>query len=275
MELTVIRTIARREFRDALKNRWLLLLAGGLAVLAIALSRAGLATTGYAGLGGFGRTAASLINALVLFVPLLGIMMGAQSIVGERERGTLVYLLAQPVTRDEVFVGKACGLALSLMTALAAGFGVAALALASAGGGHAAAYLSLATHTALLALVSLGIGLLISCRARRTSSALGAALVTWLGLAFAGDLGLIGWAITFHPAPSRLLPLLLANPLQLFKLGAIYGLRSTLDPLGSVGQYAAYRFGATLPWLLLGLLLVWSAATFGIARALFRRRGVV
>jgi Cu-processing system permease protein len=67
--------------------------------------------------------------------------------------------------------------------------------------------------------------------------------------------------------------MLLINPLQVFKLAAIYNLRATLDTLGAVGQYALYRFGDGLPLLLLGLLAGWIVLSFGAAFALFNRRG--
>src|SRR3990172_849694 len=141
MEPKLLWAIGQRELREALKNKWLWFYAAGFAGLAFALSRAGLASAGYAGLGGFGRTAASLINALLLFVPLMGLSVGAGALAGDRERGTLLYLLAQPVSRAEVFFGKALGAALALAAALALGFGLAALGLASFGGGEVTAYL--------------------------------------------------------------------------------------------------------------------------------------
>jgi hypothetical protein len=84
---------------------------------------------------------------------------------------------------------------------------------------------------------------------------------------------MIGFALSFRPTPATLLGTLLISPLQLFKLGAIYSLRATLDTLGPVGQYAVYLFGDGLQLLLLGLLLAWVLVTFGLAFALFNRRG--
>jgi Cu-processing system permease protein len=273
MELTLLWTIAQRELREALRNKWLGFYAIGFAVLAFALSQAGLASAGYAGLGGFGRTAASLINALLLFVPLLGLSVGAVTLAGDRERGTLLYLLAQPVNRAEVFFGKACGAALAVVVALALGFGLAGLALSSNGAGNATAYLALAGYTLLLAMVSLGIGFIISVLTRKAATALGAALLVWLALVFFGDMGIIGATLTLRPTPETLLWMLLLNPLQIFKLGAIYSLRSTLDSLGAVGQYALYQYGTATPYLLLGLLGVWMVIGFGAAFAVFSRRG--
>ncbi len=273
MELSILFPIAQHELREALKNKWLWFYAVGFAVLALALSQAGLASAGYAGLGGFGRTAASLVNALLLFVPLMGLSVGAGALAGDRERGTLLYLLAQPVSRAEVFWGKALGASLALVTALGLGFGLAGLGLATTGGGEAAAYFGLSGYALLLALASLGLGFIISALTRKSATAAGAALVAWLALVFLGDLGLVGAVLAFRPTPAVLLGLLLINPLQVFKLGAIYSLRATLDTLGAAGQYALYHFGATLPLLLIGVLLAWVGLSFGLAFAIFNRRG--
>lgn len=273
MELALVWTIAQRELREALRNKWLWFYAAGFAVLAYALSQAGLASAGYAGLGGFGRTAASLVNALLLFVPLIGLSVGAGTLAADRERGTLIYLLAQPVSRAEVFFGKALGAAMAMLAALGLGFGIAGFGLASAGGGDPAAYLRLAGYTLLFALATLGLGFVISALTRKSSTASGASLLLWLGLVFVGDLGLIGATLALRPTPATLLGMLLINPLQVFKLSAIYSLRATLDTLGPVGQYAAYRFGEALPLLLGGLLVVWIVASFGSAFSLFNRVG--
>lgn len=275
MEVNLLWVIARRELREALRNKWLAFYALSFAALAFALSSASLAASGYAGLGGFGRTAASLVNALLLFTPLLGLSVGATALAGDRERGTLLYLLAQPVNRAEVFFGKALGAALAVAAALGVGFGLAGLALGARAGGDASAFAALAGYTLLLALVSLGLGFLISALTRKAATALGAALIAWLVLVFFSDLGVVGATLTLRPTPATLLGMLVANPLQAFKLGAIYSLRATLDTLGAVGQYAVYRFGALLPGLLAGLLGAWIALTFGAAFAVFARRGDV
>lgn len=274
MELALTWTIARRELREALRNKWLWFYAFGFGALAFGLAQAGMSTAGYAGLGGFGRTAASLVNALLLFVPLIGITVGAGVIAGERERGTLLYLLAQPVNRAEIFFGKAFGAALAVIAALALGFGLAGLGLAN-DGGDPAAFLALVGFAVLLAVASLGIGFVISALTQKAATASGAAMIVWLALVFIGDLGLIGATIAFRPSPSGMLALLLANPLQIFKLGAIYSLRSTLDTLGAAGQFAMLEFGHALPFVLVALLLGWTALSFALAYGFFARKGDV
>jgi Cu-processing system permease protein len=273
MELALLWTIARRELREALHNKWLWFFAVGLAGLGLALSQAGMAAAGYAGLGGFGRTAASLVNALLLFVPLIGLIVGAATVAGDRERGALLYLLAQPVSRSEVFFGKALGAALAVIAALGLGFGLAGFGLAFSGDTNAAAYLAMAGSVLLLALACLGLGFVISTLTRKAATASGAALILWLVLVFLGDLGLVGATLSLRPTPAALLGMLLANPLQVFKLAAIYNLHSALDVLGPVGQYAVYHYGERLPFVLTGLLLGWIVLTFGLAYFLFTRKG--
>jgi Cu-processing system permease protein len=272
MELTHLLLIAGRELREALRNRWMWLYALAFAGLALALSQAGLAAAGYAGLGGFGRTAASLVNALLLFVPLMALSVGASALAGDRERGTLLFLLAQPVTRAEVFWGKVMGAALALTAALALGFGAAGLALAAGGSAGVSAYARLAGFTLLLALACLGLGFVISSLTRKSATAAGGAILVWLGLVFFSDLGLAGLTLVLRPAPRALLAMLMGNPLQVFKLGAIHSLHATLDTLGAVGQFALYRFGDGLPWVLVVVLAAWSAITFTVAFKLFERK---
>ncbi len=272
MNPSVVWTIARRELREALRHKWLWAYVIGFAGLATALSGTSLAAAGYAGLGGFGRTAASLVNALLLFVPLLGLSIGAGSVAGDRERGTLLYLLSQPVSRGEVLAGKAVGAGLALMLAVVLGFTLAAAALALGAGGDPGAFLALTAYTLLLGWAMLGIGFVVSVSSKRSASAFGVGLLIWLGFVFLSDLGVIGVTLAFKPTPAMLLAALVANPLQAFKLGAIFSLQSSLDVLGAVGQYATRQIGTGLPFALAGLLVAWAAGAFGTAYVLFTRR---
>ena len=128
MSPTNVLILLQKELRDGLRNRWLWLFAVALGVLALALGGLALSQTG--GVLGFSRTVAGLVNLTLLLVPLLGLALGAQSVAGERERHILPYLLAQPLSRAELLLGKYLGLVLALGAALGLGFGAAGLALA-------------------------------------------------------------------------------------------------------------------------------------------------
>ena len=101
--------LTQKELRDARRNRWFLLYAIAFAGLSLALAWLALSGAGNYGLAGFGRTSASLINLVLLIVPLMGLTLGALSLAGEREKGTLLYLLAQPINQLELLLGKFTG----------------------------------------------------------------------------------------------------------------------------------------------------------------------
>lgn len=276
LEPRIVLHLARKEFRDAARNRWLLLYAVAFGGLSLALAWMTLAGAGRYGVAGFGRTAATLINLVLLIVPLMGLTLGAQSVAGEREQGTLAYLASQPVSRAELLLGKFAGLALALLAALGAGFGTTAVVIAGYGSRTGApAFLALVGLACLLALVSLSLGFLISTLVRQTSTATGIALFFWLFLVFFGDLGLLGTALVLRLAPGELLALTLINPLQQFKIAAVLGLRGTLEPLGPSGLYAVRTLGRALAPALVGLLGLWAVVPLTLALTRFRRQGVI
>lgn len=268
--------LTQKEWRDARHNRWFVLYAIAFAALSLALAWLSLAGMGNYGLAGFGRTGASLINLILLIVPLMGLTLGALSLAGERERGTLIYLLAQPISQPELLLGKFFGLAIALMAALGLGFGLTAMMIvAYSGAAEAGAYLTLTGLAFLLALVSLSLGFLISAAVQRSATAVGLALFLWLLLVFFGDLGLMGTAVVMRLSVSQLFALALLNPLQLFKIAAILDIRSSLDVLGPAGAYALRTFGEQLLPMLVGLLLLWVALPLAFTSQLFKRRGVL
>jgi Cu-processing system permease protein len=264
-----------KELQDTRRSRWFLLLAVVFAGLALALSLLGMSALGAIGGAGFGRTTASLLNLVMLIVPLMGLLMGALSVAGEREHGTLQTLLAQPVLLEEVLLGKFLGLAAALLGTILAGFGLAALVIArQSGSPQVGGYLVLVGYTALFGLGCLSVGFLISAVARRTASAVGIALFAWLSSVFLGDLGLIGTSVVLQLSPRSLLWLSLANPAQVFKLAVLQGIQRNLESLGPGGLYATEVLGGYLPMTLTGLLVLWAIVPFAVAVLFLRNRGV-
>lgn len=274
MSVKTISTLAGYELRASLRNRWFLLYALAFALLAVTLSTLSLTGAGMFGFAGFGRTAASLINLVLLIVPLMGLTIGAQSLAAERETGTLAYLLAQPVSRAEVLWGKFIGLGMALLAALLLGFGLSAAIIGWRGGMvEAGQYVVLVGFSLLLALVTLSIGIFLSAWSRTSALAVGLAIFTWLGLVFAGDLGLMGTAVAMKVKIETLFALALLNPLQVFKVAAVNSLRASLEILGPAGIYATRTYGDALTLLLIGVLLLWVLLALGTAYVRFRAEG--
>lgn len=274
MNTKTIATLAGYELHASLRNRWFALYAAAFALLAVALSSLSLSGAGMFGFAGFGRTAASLINLVLLIVPLMGLTVGAQSLAGERERGTLAYLLAQPVSRVEVLLGKLLGLGGALLAALLLGFGLSAAVIAWQGGAvESGRYVVLVLLSLLLALASLSLGIFISAWSRSGALAVGLALFVWLLLVFVGDLGLMGTAVAMKLHISTLFNLTLLNPLQVFKIATVNSLRASLEILGPAGIYATRTYGPVLNALLVAVLVGWVALPMAGAYVRFRLEG--
>lgn len=265
-----IQAITGKELRDALRNRWFIVFTVAFAGLALALSSliqpGGLRQS----VMSYSRTSASLINLVLLFVPLIGLTLGSANLSGDRETGALAYLLAQPVSRVEVLLGKYLGMAGALFATLTLGFGLAGMALALQGSiNDAGSYLLTVLLAYLLALAMLSLGFLMSTLAQKTAAALGGALFLWLFLVFIGDLGIMGTAVTMQLPIGTVFMIAVINPLQMFKIASILTIQANLEVLGPAGLYATDQFGGLLlPFLLAGLLL-WILLPLLGAAALF------
>lgn len=276
MDFETVFILIQKELRDALRNRWFILYTLAFGILSMGLAWFAVSGAGSFGVAGFGRTTAGLINLILLIVPLMGLTLGALSLAGERENGTLAYLLAQPISGAELLLGKFVGLALALVAALVIGFGLTGVLMVVVGsGGDFGIYLTLLGLSLLLALASLSLGLLISAAVKRASTAVGLALFAWLILVYFGDLGLMGTSIVMKLKVGQLFSLALANPLQVFKIAAVLDLRDNLEVLGPAGLYAFRTYGAALWPLLISLLLVWAVLPFLLATLVFKKRGVL
>ena len=261
-----------KEVRDSLRNKWFILYTVAFVVLSIGLAYMSQVGTGYAGLAGFGKTAASLVNLTLLVVPLMGITMGALSLAAERDRGMLAYVLAQPVTRTEVFLAKFLGQSIAFAATIAIGFGVSAALLSRHGSANGSLFLWLAGLSILLALSMLAIGMLIGTLVRRPGAAIGVSIFVWLCVTLLGDLGMMGASTLLELQVDQMLFMSFANPTQVFKLACIASFDSTLDLLGPAGLYAVQTIGKWLFPLLVGLLVFWILVPAAVAWGVFVRR---
>lgn len=255
-----IAPLVRKELRDAIGNRWLLGYAGILAALGLAAAATGIESSSGLGLQAFGRTTATLMNLCLLLAPLVAVLMGAASIAGERERGTLENLLAQPLSRTQLLLAKHVGLLASLVAATAAGFLPAGLLIAGhAGPGVIAHYLLFPAIASLVGAAMAGLGMLISVSSRSASQSQGMAVFAWFAFVLLYDLVLMG-SLAFSGMPVEVLGgALAANPVDAARVLGVLALEPDLYLLGPAGAFLTARFsraGAAL--LLLSALLVWT-----------------
>lgn len=265
--------IFKKELHDAVQGRWMFAFAGVFAVLALTLALVDQNSGSFAS-SGFNRTTASLINLSLLIVPLLALVLGAGAISGEREQGTLVGLLSQPLSATELLLAKFLGLMVAIWMAILFGFGLAALLVSAfnplSDAGH---YLLFVLLSAALASSTLSIGILISVLTNRRVKALSFAVLVWFALVLFYDLGAIGVALSISSSGSTLLATVLGNPVESTRILAIMSIEPDLKILGPLGSYLSQQFGtATSSIMLGGSLLVWTLAPMAIAVQVFRNQ---
>lgn len=274
--LSNVSTIAHRELREAVRSRWFLLYTLAFAALGLGVSYLSAAASGGTGLAGFGRTTAGLINLVLLVIPLMALTAGAGTIAGDRERGMLAYLAAQPVSRLEILLGKYLGLAGALLACLCLGYGGCAAVLALKGEPVRVGGLAVLVGLSMgLGLSMLSLGLLVSVLARKASVAVGTAVFLWLMLVFVTDLGLMAGALAMRMRIEQLLALSMLNPLQVFKMWSLHAVDANLDVLGPAGLYAQEEFGAKLHLLFGACLAAWTVLPLAAAATVFARKAPV
>jgi Cu-processing system permease protein len=267
-----ISPIIRKEIRDAIGNRWLLGYAALLGALGLAATATGLDSTSGLALQAFGRTTATLMNLCLLLAPLVAVLMGAGAIAGERERGTLEHLLAQPLTRTGLLLGKHAGLLTALSVATVAGFVPAGVLIAAnSGAGMIGHYLLFPAIATLAAAAMAAVGLLISVWSRSAVQAQGTAVFAWFAFVLLYDLLLMGSLAASGMPAEWLAAALIANPVDAARVLGVLALEPDLYLLGPAGAFIAARFShAGAAALLLGALAAW--ATLPVAGACVRFR---
>jgi Cu-processing system permease protein len=265
--MNAVWTITAKEVRDSVSSRWILLYGAAFAVLALGLSYLGERNLGSLGFENFSRTTASLINLCLLLAPLIALSLGAGSIAGERERGTLPFLLAQPLERWELLLGKFAGLLLSISIATIAGFGIAGVFISLyASTMDVTTYLLMLGLMLALVAVMTGVGMVASVVSGSRVQALGIALLTWFVAVFFFDLVLIGLISSASLGGRGLLAALLLNPVEIVRVLAIMNLEPDLQVLGPFGSYLMDELGRGPATALLSVALaVWVIGPVAIA----------
>src|SRR5574343_1139529 len=129
MEWNQILTLASKEFKDRLRNKWVLAVALVFTVFSLVITYFGGAAQGQVGPRSIEFTIGSLVSLVIYLIPLIALLLGFDAVVGERERGSLDLLLALPITRLELLLGKYLGLAAALALSTLAGFALVAVLL--------------------------------------------------------------------------------------------------------------------------------------------------
>ena len=260
-------TIAAKEFKDALRNRWLWAAAIAFMGLAVTLTVIGSAPAGEVKGVSASVVLASLASLSVYLVPLVALLIAHDAIVSEREFGTLMLLLTYPVPRIQIFLGKFLGNVMVVGITIFCGYGAAILALVINSEFQLALlapFLRLFITALIMGSVFIALGMIVSLLARQRATAVGVTVGLWLLIVVIYDLALLGILIADTKQlidPALFSAFLMLNPADAFRTFNIAGIESVSAVMGLTDipealQANLFLFPLAMVGWLLGLLII-------------------
>ena len=275
--MSVVWTLALKELRDGLRNRWVAAAVIVLAILALALSILGSAPTGSVRVSELDIRVISLASLSVYLIPLIALMLSYDALVGEFERGTMMLLLAYPVARWQIVLGKFLGHVLILLIAILAGYGgtMVILTLVTDSGTEGwQAYAVMMASSLILGAVFIALGYFVSAIVRERATAVGAAIGLWLVFVVLYDLLLFGLLTMDEEqkiGQQLFSMLMLVSPTDTYRVLNLSLFEGVSDAAGIAGVASEAGLGGSL---LVGAMLMWVILPLVATVLIFQRREV-
>jgi Cu-processing system permease protein len=275
--LSVLWLCARYELVLAVRSRWLQVFAAVFAAVSLAIAWSGYILSGGHGVQDFSRTAVSLVQVVLLLVPLAALVFGGLALTPDRGAAELIY--SQPVSRGAILIGRMLGVWLALGAAELIGFGVAGLVVQSqAGIDGVGRYAALVGTSVAITGIFLGAAALIAALSSgRRTRVLAAALVVWFVTVMLFDVAALGAASLLRSgSASRLLiTATLINPVDAARTGALLAIDGTAA--FGAASLALLRFTGGITGaaaLIIASLVVWLCAPVWLAARAINRADV-
>jgi len=253
------------DISESLRSRWFLIYTLVFGGVVVALFISGLTESRIMGFTGLSRLLVTYLQITMAILPLFVLITTVRSVAGDREAGIFEYMLSLPVSLASWFWGKLLGrFFVVFLPVVLAMFGAVAWGMIK---GVEIPWNQVTLYTLFLISLAwcfLGIGMFISTLARSSDVATGAAFIVWLFLLLFLDLILLGALIREGLPPATIIGIALANPLQVFRTGAMLLFDPQLVMLGPAAYVILDNFGEKgyLAWtilypLFLGTLFAW------------------
>ena len=251
------------QVSDVARSRWLIAYSLFFLLATDALLRFG---------GGGAKALLSLLNVVLLLVPLVSAVFGTMYLYNAREFTEL--LLAQPVRRDHLYAGLYLGLALPLSAGFVAGLSVPFLVRGVDDPAQWRLVAVLALTGVALTCVFVALAFLIAIRSEDRVKGLGAAVGVWLLFSLLYD-GLVLLAVLLladYPLERPLLGLMLANPVDLARVVLLlqFDVSALMGYTGAV--FEQFFGGAGGVAVAAVALAAWVAAPVLLGMHAFRKR---
>jgi len=266
--------IAKKEFMDNWRNKWIIAVSSIFVILTLVISYFG--SEGSVGWKDLDITIAGMMALVSILIPMIGLMLGYATIVGEREKGSLELLLSYPVKREEVLAGKFMGLGIVIAVANFIGFGIAGIVIGiNVKNVDWGDYFIFILSSILLGLVFISISLFFSSVFKKRSTAMGGAIFLWFLFEMIWNIVLAGILIAQYGtgklsdpnfvAPSYYYIISLINPVKAYSTLAALNISSIRNELGNMPSFVNTPF-------VLGILLAWMFAMLISAYFIFRNK---
>lgn len=276
-------TVAKKDFRDAIRSRSLLVITAIFALL----TGGGAFLSSWAGElleVGADQSTLDLIFALQtpasFIVPIIALLIGYGAIARERESNSLKFLLGLPHTRRDVVFGKVLGRTGVVAVSIIIGFTVGLIAILVFTGSVAPIdYIAFTAVTILFGFVYVCIGVGISAMTSSTNraaiGAFGVLAVFWFLWGFIGQVAMyvVTGSLIVQPIPGWYITFLSLPP------GAAYGSATSVllgeNPLsitaGPEEMMVDVSSVATEPWFGFLLLAIYAIVPLGLGLLRFDR----
>lgn len=255
--------VLRYELQNVRRSRGVAVYALLLLGLSDALLRFG---------GGGPRAVLSLMNVVLIIVPLVSIVFGTMYLYGSRE--FIELLLVQPVRRRALFAGLYGGLVVPLAAGVLVGLGLPFVWHGATAGGAGGPLLVLLAVSAVLTLVFVGLAFVVALRVDDRARGLGLAIVLWLAATAVYDAALLFVVGTLgdYPLEGPLLGLTLINPVDLGRVLLLLRF-DTAALMGYTGAVFERFLGSAAGMALAATALAaWVGAPLGVALRQFERK---
>lgn len=255
--------IAKYQLRDVFRSNWIIFYALFFLV----------ATDAFFRFGGSGeRVVMSLMNVVLIVVPLIAVVLGTMYLYGAREYVEL--LLTQPIQRGSLFAGLYVGLTLPLTLAFLFGVGVPFLYHGALGGVQGGPLGLLLLCGSVLTAIFVAIAFAIALSTDDRIRGLGTALLAWLffSVVYNGIVLFVVQAFSDYPLQHPVIAMTLLNPIDLGRILLLLEL-DVSALMGFTGAVFRRFFGSgtgeTITW---AALLVWLAVPVALGRLAFLRK---
>lgn len=253
--------IAQYQLKDVVRSRWPLYYGMFFLLVTDALFR----------FGGDGvRVLLSLMNIVLLVVPMMAVVLGAMFLYSSREYIELI--LSQPIRRHSLFLGLYVGLCLPLSAAFVLGVAIPFAvhgALASL-----APLVVLLASGVLLTVIFVALAFSLALFAEDRIRGLGLALGAWLFFAvlYNGVVLILVQALSAYPIERAVIGLALLNPVDLGRILLLLNLDAAAL-MGYTGAVFNRFFGSAMgQGVTVTALLAWIAVPLAFAHRAFLRK---